>query len=172
MIRFEPSEFSTEFTDPCNPGEVVTITGTTSGFFTELVTPTGDYMYTFHTKQMGTGVGSEGSEYKFNYSGITKFISEDPASEATVFTDTFTLVLINLGSGPDIVVHAVSHVTGLPDDAVGDVSSPSLRRSATARSGGCSEKGLEARLLGGPLHLLALIQRIAEKGFLRSPNAL
>ena len=120
--RFEPSEFMFIFPDPCNPQEEVTITGTATGFITEVVTPNGDYMYTLHLQQMGTAVGSEGTEYSFNFTSNERFRFEDQASDATVLTGTAIFLLNNLGSGPNSLVHSVFHVTGLPDDPVVVVS--------------------------------------------------
>jgi hypothetical protein len=116
--RFGPFEFMTVFPDPCNLGEEVTITGTATGFITEVVTPNGDYMYTLHLQQVGTGVGSEGSEYRYNFAATERFISEDPEGSSTVFTSAGGAVLNNLGSGPDQVATGVWHVTGLLEDPV------------------------------------------------------
>jgi hypothetical protein len=103
------------FPDPCNPAEEVTITGTSTGFITEVLTPTGDYMYTIHFQQQGTALGSEGSEYSFNVTGTNRFRSD-------VFTGTAIILLNNLGSGPNFAVPSVFHVTGLPDDPVVEVT--------------------------------------------------
>jgi hypothetical protein len=117
-VHFDPVEWGQVYADPCNPGEEVTITGTATGFMTEVVTPNGRYMYTLHLQQFGTGVGSEGSEYRFNSSGTWRIISEDPAGESTVFTVAGGSVLNNLGSGPDQVATSVWHVTGPLEDPV------------------------------------------------------
>jgi hypothetical protein len=116
--HFDPSGFLFVFPDPCNPQEEVTVTGTATGFITEVVTPTGDYMYTLHLHQQGTALGSEGTEYSFNFTENNRFRLEDQASDATVFTATAIVLLNNLGSGPNFVVHGVFHVTGLPDNPV------------------------------------------------------
>jgi hypothetical protein len=120
-IHFAPSEFGTIFPDPCNLGEEVTITGTAKGSITEVLTPTGAYMYTLHLSQFGTGVGTEGSEYRWNNTSVFRFRSEDQASDATVFTAAGPLLLINKGSGPNLVVHSVYHLTGLQSDPVVEV---------------------------------------------------
>jgi hypothetical protein len=114
--HFEPTEFSFTGEFECNPGEEVTITGTSTGFITEVVTPDGDYMYTFQNRQIGTGTGvnAEGtivSDYRFNQTNTDRFISEDPAGEATVFTGTFSFMLNNLDGGDNLVIRGLFHVT-------------------------------------------------------------
>jgi hypothetical protein len=121
-IRFEPSEFLFEFPDPCNPQEGLTITGTSTGFITEVRTPTGDYIYTLHQHLKGTVVGTEGTEGTFTLTSVEKLKSEDPASDPTdptvVYTAESIFLINNLGSGPNYVAQGVAHVTGLPDEPV------------------------------------------------------
>jgi hypothetical protein len=122
QICFEPSEFLFEFPNPCNLQEGLTITGTSTGFITEVRTPTGDYIYTLHQVLKGTAVGTEGTEGTLNFTIIEKLKSEDPASDPTDPTVVHTaesIFLINtLGSDPNYVAQGVGHVTGLPDDPV------------------------------------------------------
>ena len=111
-IRFDPSEFLFVFPDPCNEQEVITITGTATGFFTEVVTPTGDIIRTLHLRQKGTGVGSEGTEYSFNsiFNERLTVAETDPEGNPTLYTATGPLMINNLGSGPNLVTQAVIHV--------------------------------------------------------------
>lgn len=112
QIRFEPSEFMFIFPDPCNPGEEVTITGTATGFITEVVTPTGDIIRKLHLQQKGTGVGSEGSEYSLQLilNERLTVAETDPEGNPTLYTASGPFVMNNLGSGPNFVTQAVVHV--------------------------------------------------------------
>ena len=112
IIHFEPSEFSTIFPDPCNPQEEVTITGTSSGFITEVVTPTGDIIRTLHLRQMGTGVGSEGTEYSVNLilNERLTVAETDPEGDPSLYTASGPFLLNNLGSGPNRLALGVVHV--------------------------------------------------------------
>src|SRR5687767_7214166 len=110
--HFEPSEFMFIFPDPCNPGEEVTITGTATGFITEVVTPTGDIIRTIHLQQKGTGVGSEGSEYSLQLilNERLTVAETDPEGNPTLYTASGPFVMNNLGSGPNFVAVGVVHV--------------------------------------------------------------
>jgi hypothetical protein len=119
-IHFDPSEFSFVFPDPCNPQEEVTITGTAAGFITEVVTPTGEIIRTIHLRQMGTGVGSEGTEYSLKLISNQRLtVAEtDPEGDPSLFTSSGPVLINNLGGGPNLLALGVVHVRYVNDEPV------------------------------------------------------
>jgi hypothetical protein len=111
--------FGQETVDPCT-GELLTITGTLDGVIHEMVTPTGEIIRTIHLRQMGTGVGSEGTEYSFNliFNERLTVAETEPEGNPSLYTASGPVLLNNLGSGPNLVALGAVHVRYVNDDPV------------------------------------------------------
>ena len=107
---YGPQPFGVSMENPCT-GEFVEISGEGYGVLQEMVTPSGTYLYNFHFRSFGTGVGSEGNKYIYRFTDNTQFNSEDPADEATVFTNTFEWQVISQTSDDNFVVNQEIHVS-------------------------------------------------------------
>jgi hypothetical protein len=115
--------FGQETVDPCT-GESLTITGTLDGVIHEMVTPTGDIIRKINVRQMGTGLGSEGTEYssKLIFNERLTVAETDPEGNPSLYTASGPGLLNNLGSGPNLVALGVVHVTNMNDDPVVEFS--------------------------------------------------
>jgi hypothetical protein len=111
--------FGQETVDPCT-GELLTITGTLDGVIHEMVTPTGDIIRKINVRQMGTGLGSEGTEYSFKliFNERLTVAETDPEGNPSLYTASGPVLLNNLGSGPNLVALGVVHVRYVNDDPV------------------------------------------------------
>jgi hypothetical protein len=112
-IPLEPVGFSTYFNNYCNDGETVYITGTLTGFMTQLLLPNGEYKSTFHYHMQGTGEGSDGNNYIYNETGTSDLQSEGEFGGATtVYTGEGHTMLNSLGSDPNVFFRVLMHITG------------------------------------------------------------
>jgi hypothetical protein len=111
-IPLDPVGISYYFNNYCNDGESVYITGTLTGFMTQLLLPNGEYKSTFHYHMQGTGEGSDGNNYIYNETGASNLQSEGEFGETTVYTGQAHTMLNSLGSDPNFFFRTLMHVTG------------------------------------------------------------
>jgi hypothetical protein len=113
----EISSFTTPFTMPIFAeclGETVVITGEAKIIFKSVFDANEGIHTNLHIILTGTGLGqTTGTKYKFSQETSRMFNSNNPpsCSPQIEVTDTDNIILLSLGSSPNLKVHVMIHFT-------------------------------------------------------------